>query len=1022
MSRAGQPYDATRHAHPGGILAVSASVAFILVSSLTAVPLLQTAPPSGDGGSRAMSQETVVRSLSGDYVIENAGQVADVVRFYSMGNPSAGFRDDGMMFVLSDEMKAQDGTESDQVLQHARPALVEAVQRTVSVAYLLRFEGENEVRPVGRDRLPFDSNFFLGDDSAKWKVNVPSYEEVVYENLYDGIDLVYRPIEHGVKYEFLLSPGADPRSISLRYEGIESLEVRADGIAVATTQGEILDSAPYSFQEGGAEVHCSFSLRSPRSYGFDCAGWDGTSLLTIDPLIYSTYLGGSGWDRGYSVKVDSNGNAYVTGQTQSVNFPTTPGAYDTTRGGTDDAYVTKLSADGSLLVYSTYIGGGGFDVGLSIALDANGNACIAGETISSNFPTTPGAFSRIYHGNSDGFVTKLNSDGNALLFSTYIGGAENDTWPTVAVDAAGSVYVAGITESADFPVTPGAFDVSYNSGDSDAFAMKLNSTGMALIYSTFLGGSDADFAYSIAVDTAMNAYVTGGAWSVDFPTTPGAFDRSQGGSSDVFVTKIGVAGDSLDYSTFLGGSDYDVGLSIAVDSSGLAYVTGSTTSPNFPVTPGAYDSSFNGGLYDAFITKLNSGVGSLTYSTYFGGGNGEFGNAIAIDSAGNAYITGGTDSDDLPVTPGALDGSYNGLMDAFVTEMDGTGFPANSTYLGGSGTEGYLNFLTVNPVGETYVTGITNSTDFPITPGAFDTTVDPNRDAYVTKLGPLFPDLAIGQRDIAFDPPGPVMAGTPVTINATIHNLGAADAIGVVVRFHDGPPSGSNQIGSDQVIPLIPSPGGTGLASIVWIANPPGMHDICVVADPDNRIAESNEANNLACRAFPVLSTFSLPLTPGHRFVSFPLRPIADDVAAVLSSLSGCYDYVRWYDALDSSDHWKSYEPARGYNDIRRLDNTMGFWINVTAACDFIVTGYPESVTVLSLRAGWNMVGYPSFNTSYTVADLKAAIGLAGVIVETFDASAAPYYLQRAPDSYTLAAGEGYWIFVPADIDWTVYG
>jgi len=1022
MSRAGQPYDATRHAHPGGILAVSASVAFIFVSSLTAVPLLQSAPPSGDGGSRAMSQETVVRSLSGDYVIENAGQVADGVRFYSMGNPSAGFRDDGVVFVLSDEMKAQDGMESDQVLQHARPALVEAVQRTVSVAYVLRFEGANEVRPVGRDRLPFSSNFFIGSDPATWKTDVPSYREVVYEDLYDGVDLVYRPTGNGVKYEFLLSPGADPRVITLRYDGIESLDVVAGGMAVATAAGEMRDSEPYSYQEGGAEVRCGFSLRDRESYGFDCVGWDGTSPLTIDPLIYSTFLGGSGWDRGYSVKVDGSGSAYVTGQTQSINFPTTPGSYDTTRGGTDDAYVTKLSADGSSLVYSTYVGGGGFDAGLSITLDANGNACIAGDTMSSNFPTTPGAFSRTPHGNFDGFVTKLNSDGNALLFSTYIGGAENDTWPSVAIDAADNVYVTGITESADFPVTPGAFDVSYNSGDSDAFAMNLNSTGMALIYSTFLGGSDADFAYSIAVDTAMNAYVTGGAWSADFPTTPGAFDSSQGGSSDVFVTKIGVTGSSLGYSTFLGGSDYDVGLSIAVDPSGLAYVTGSTVSPNFPMTPGAYDSSFNGGLYDAFITKLNSGGSSLTYSTYFGGGNGEFGNAIAIDSAGNAYITGGTDSDDLPVTPGALDGSYNGLMDAFVTEMNETGFPANSTYLGGSGTEGYLNFLTVNPVGETYLTGITNSTDFPITPGAFDTTVDSNRDGYVTKLGRLFPDLAIGQRDIAFDPPGPVVAGTPVTINATIDNLGSSDAIGVVVRFHDGPPSGSNQIGSDQVIPLVPSPGGNGLASIVWNANPPGMHDICVAADPDNGIAESNEANNQACRAFLVLTTFTLPLTPGHRFVSFPLKPVPDDVAAVLSSLSGCYDYVRWYDALDSNDHWKSYESSRGYNDIRRLDNTMGFWINVTTACDFIVTGFPERVTVLSLHAGWNMVGYPSFNTSYTVADLKAAIGLAGVIVETFDASAAPYYLQRAPDTYTLAAGEGYWIFVPADIDWTVYG
>jgi len=1005
------------------ILTVSIMVAYVLTAGLSLLPMSRSADSSSDGGGMTSSEEANIQGPSGGYVVENAGQVVDGVRYYAAGNPSAAFRDDGVMFALYDEIESVGGKgQNGQNLEISRPAQLSTLGPARSVAYLLRFEGANAVRPAGRERAPFLSNFFLGNDPGEWRVDVPSFREVVYEDLYDGIDLIYRPTEHGMKYEFILSPGTNLRAISLQYQGVQSLEVGADGITAVTALGEIRDSAPYSYQEGGADVRCGFSLRGSNSYGFDCAGWDGTSLLTIDPLIYSTFLGGSGWDRGYSIKVNDRGKAYVTGQTRSIDFPTTPGVYDTTLGGTDDAYVTMLSANGSELEFSTYIGGGGFDRGLSITLDDMGHVYVAGDTLSSDFPTTVGAFSRTNHGNSDGFVTKLAQYGNALLFSTYIGGADNDTWPTVAVDAGDSVYIAGITGSADFPTTPGAFDVLYNSGDSDAFVLKMHTSGSYLIYSTFLGGNDADFAYSIALDAATNVYVTGGSWSADFPTTPGAFDTTQGGESDVFVTVVGALGGSLVYSTFLGGSGYDVGLSIAADSSGLAYITGSTISSNFPVTPGAYDSIFNGGVDDAFITKLNSSSNSLIYSTFFGGGKDEYGNAIAVDAAGHAYITGSTDSDDLPVTPDALDGSYNGLMDAFVSELNETGFLKNSTYLGGSGTEGYLNFLTVTPIGEIFVTGITNSTDFPITPGAFDTTIDPNRDAYVTKLAPLFPDLLLGRGDVSIHPSMPVMVGTQVEIWAMPRNIGSADAVNVVVRFYDGMPSGSNRIDVDHVIPLISSPDGIGFTIASWNADSPGMHNICVFADPDNSIVESREDNNIECQQLPVLINYTLSLAPGHRFMSYPIKLLDDRIEVVLSSLSGCYDYVRRYDSLDSVDPWKSYDPSRGYNDIIRLDNTMGFWINVTATCDFNLTGYPERSTILNLRQGWNMVGYPSFNTSYTVADLKAATGLPGVIVETFDANAAPYYLQKAPDSFKLAAGEGYWVFVPSDVPLIIFG
>jgi len=963
-----------------------------------------------------------MRSLN-DYFIENRGQVTDGIRYYLRGNPSVAFRNDGVMFVVH-EVGTQGVGERRGWSDHASrvaPAMEDKHVR--SVAYLLRFEDANKVEPVGGDRLPFSSNFLIGSDPGGWRTDVPSFREVVYNELYSGIDLVYRPSENGVKYELHVKSGADLGTVRMTYEGVESLRINEQRMAVMTAIGEIRDSPPYSYQDSGKQVGCAFALRDSLSYGFDCDGWDRSSSLIIDPLIYSTFIGGNQWDRGYSIKVDSNGSAYVTGTTLSTDFPTTPGSYDTTYGGLSDAFVTKLNRTGSALVYSTYIGGSRQDDGLSIALDSNGDAYLAGHTLSTNFPVTPGANDTTYNGNFDAFVTKLDARGRTLLFSTYIGGAENDTWPSVVVDSADNVYVAGITESPDFPVTPLAFDRLFGGGNSDAFALKLDASGTSLLFSTFLGGTDDDFAYSIAVDTAMNAYVTGGTWSTDFPATPGAFDTSSGGSSDVFLTKVNATGRAIDYSTYLGGGAYDVGLCIAVDRSGFAYVTGATNSSNFPTTPGAFDRTQNSpGWNDPFVAKLNDAGSRLIYSTYLGGNGDDYGNAITLGELGNAYLTGATTSADFPVTPGAFDNSYNGAMDAFVTELNTTGFPANSTYLGGSGSEGYLSFLAIDTAGAAYVTGITNSSDFPVTPGAFDPTLNLVRDCFVTKLGPALPDLAVDATEVTFNPPEPVTEGTLVTIDATIHNIGTSNASNVVVRFYDGPPSGSNQIGADQIIPLIRHSGGTGLAATTWSARPPGMLDICAVADPDNTIRESSEKNNMACKRMLVTALYAVSLAPGHRFMSFPLLPVDDSIESVLSSISGCYDYVRWYDVLDAADHWKSYVPGRGYNDLSRLDNTMGFWINITSSCNFILVGVRPASTSVNLHQGWNMVGSPSFNTSYTVADLKADLGLAGIVVEAFDSAAAPYYLQRAPDSCVMMAGEGYWVYVPSDTVWVVYG
>jgi hypothetical protein len=390
-------------------------------------------------------------------------------------------------------------------------------------------------------------------------------------------------------------------------------------------------------------------------------------------LLYSTYFGGSGQDEPNGIAVDSAGNAYMTGFTGSSNFPTTPGAFQTSFGG-GDAFVTKLNSAGTALLYSTYLGPGEV-VGFGIAVDSAGSAYVTGHTNSPNFPTTSGAFQTSLAGPESTFVTKLNSTGTALLYSTYLGGVGaqgNDAGQGIAVDTLGNAYVVGSTSSPNFPITPGAFQTSFSGGFSDAFVTELNSTGTALVYSTYLGGNAVDFGFGIAVDSAGNAYVTGSTDSSNFPTTPGAFQACCGGGFNAFVTKLNSTGTALLYSTYLFGSGPGAvnPRGISVDSAGDAYVVGFTSLTTFPRTPDAMQITYGGGFADAFVTKLNPTGTALLYSTYLGGSGGDEALGIAVDSAGNAYVAGFTTSTDFPATPGALQTTYGGgIQDAFLAKI-----------------------------------------------------------------------------------------------------------------------------------------------------------------------------------------------------------------------------------------------------------------------------------------------------------------------------------------------------------------
>jgi len=619
---------------------------------------------------------------------------------------------------------------------------------------------------VGQDELVTRTNYLIGSDPSQWHTNIANYGKVEYQNVYAGINLVYYGTNQGqLEYDFVVAPGADPGAIKLSIQGAQSIMLDAQGnLVLHTAGGDLVQHAPVIYQELDGQrqsVAGAFVLDGNNQFSFQIGTYDASRPLTIDPVLsYSTYLGGSSNDSGQAISVDSAGNAYITGNTYSANFHTTAGSPQGALGGNIDVFVAKLNPSGTALVYSTYLGGTYEDQGSAIAVDAAGNAYVTGSTASNNFPVTAGAFQQTNPaGWFKGFVAKLNSTGSALLFSTYLGGSGGfDSSKAIAVDGTGNTYVTGSTSSSDFPTLNPvqAAHADNTSSFVDVFVTKLNVTGTGLVYSTFLGGSGDDFGNGIAVDAAGNAYVTGSAttthptdpsWGlIAFPTTPGAFQTANASSSGVpFVTKLDSSGSTLAYSTFIGGtSGYDDRASdIAVDAVGNAYVTGSTQAADFPTTPGAFQRT-KGGYTDAFVTELNANGSTLVYSTFLGGGNTDEALGIAVDDAGNAYVMGTTDSANFPTTANALQRTKGGGYDAFVTQLNGAGSAlVHSTYLGGNGDDFGMGIV-VDTAGNAYLVGETDSVNFPTTAGALQSASGGWSDAFVAKLWPaLINDVSV---------------------------------------------------------------------------------------------------------------------------------------------------------------------------------------------------------------------------------------------------------------------------------------
>jgi len=543
---------------------------------------------------------------------------------------------------------------------HSPTAAAEAASSSTVISVALA--GANtHAHASGTDTLPGVTNYFVGGDRTAWHTHIPNYAKVKYMGVYPGVDLVYYGNQQQLEYDFVVAPGANPNVIALDFKGVKSLKVDAAGDLVLNTgDGELVQQNPviYQFIDGERrQVSGSYVLEGKRAR-FELGRYDHTQPLVIDPVLgYATYLGGNDFDNGNSIAVDANGDAYVTGLVYSGDFPVGRGAGCKTRG--------------------------------------NGAA----------------------------FVVKLNRSGSQFVYATYLGGSAQDAGNGIAVDPRGNAYVTGYTRSNDFPTTRGALQPRLGSGAiENAFVARLDTFG-TLTYSTYLGGTSSDVGRGIAVDANDNAYVTGYTRSSNFPTTGRVAQKNLAGLQNAFVAKLNANGSALQYSTFLGGNDYDFGFGIAVNKQGNAYVTGTTYSVfanTFPTTSNAFQTTA-GGSGDAFVTKLSPDGSALVYSTFLGGSGYDGGRGIAVDTTGNAYVTGYTTSNAFAITPGAYQTTLEGTEDAFVTKLnpDGTAL-VYSSYLGGSANDaGYGIAVASN--GNTYVTGYTQSPDFPTSNGAVQT-------------------------------------------------------------------------------------------------------------------------------------------------------------------------------------------------------------------------------------------------------------------------------------------------------------
>ena len=665
-------------------------------------------------------------------------------------------------------------------LQLQRPASPTAAPRAAAIRMTL--PGANPgIEPAGVDPLPGRTHFLVGNDPARWRRNIPQFAKVRYEQVYEGIDLLFYGNPDELEYDFEIAAGADPDLIRLAFEGARRMHVDEEGgLVLETAAGPLRHRRPHAYQaSGGARitVQAAYEISSQNTVRFRMGEYDRGRPLVIDPVLaYSTHLGGARTELGHAVAIDDEGCAYITGQAVSPEFPRTPGFPEPNHldGETSYAFITKLNPSGTQIVYSSLLGGADYDIGNAITVDSDGAAYLVGETRSPDFPATARALQRTLGGERDVFVAKISPDGSSLLYATYLGGEDFDAGNGIVIDPAGSAYITGITVSSDFPTTSNAYQREYASGQ-DVFAAKLNADGSGLIYSTLVGGVGDDRANGIAIDRSGNAYLAG------ITST-----RRASGGADAYCIKLNPNGSEVVYLKLFGGLNAEEATSVVVDEAGNAYLAGVTFSKDFPTTPGVFQTESKSPLpqfgsifgYDAFVVKVDPRGENLIFSTLLNGSGSSYGRAIALDPEGNIVVAGFTASEDFPVTAGALTLSpHEPQFKGFLAKLD----PAArqllyGTRLGGNSLDQIWD-MALDGSGSVYVAGFSASTEFPVTEGVVQPDPGGALDAFVAKFNVA--DL-------------PVVAASGVVSGASF--LPGAVAPGMIVSIFGselGPPEGA---------------------------------------------------------------------------------------------------------------------------------------------------------------------------------------------------------------------------------------
>lgn len=656
------------------------------------------------------NQGSALSSLSGSFLQlpmsfeANKGQAGSAVKFLTKGK-------DIDLHFMSESIAL---IPKSQLTMHSNVS-----NNNLNQAINMSFVGANKnINVTSENQLPSKVNYLVGSDEKHWYRDIPTYGQIVYQQIYNGINAVFYGNQNQLEYDLQIAPKIDPRVIQLSFTGTNSLIISKTGslqLKRGLTTVEFEKPLAYQTVNGKRKtVKVKYIQLKKGLVGYSIGHYDKNKSLIIDPVLsYCTFLGGANFDEATGIAVDSGGNTFLVGTTNSNDFLTQNSQQ--ILNGQSDVVVLKMNSTGTGLLYSTYIGGSDQEIGTGIGVDASGKAYLTGFTDSTDFPLFNPAQPRA--GASDnGFVTVLNSDGNGFVFSTYLGGNGDDAPLGIAVSRDGSSIVSGKTNSPDFNTLNARAQYA---GNDDAFVAKFNPLG-GLIYSTYLGGSGNDKATSVAIDSEGNAYITGSTDSSDFPVI-NALQPKIAEGDDAFIAKLDALGNNMLYSTYVGGSGNDLSNAIAIDSQNNAYITGTTSSANLPTIGGG----------DVFVAKLNQAGSNFIYFNIFGGKLYDAGQSLAVDSAGNVSVTGTTLSPDFPVI-NPVQADYKDFNDAFVLKLNTEGKLSFSTFLGGTGDDDGEG-IALDARGRAYVCGLTRSADF-ITSNPLQNNNKGDGDIFVTRL------------------------------------------------------------------------------------------------------------------------------------------------------------------------------------------------------------------------------------------------------------------------------------------------